>query len=233
MKRAIFTAIAMNAVAAVLAQDHLTPEPGPLADPREYQTKVREVFAEVLHSNVLLQVMFFPAFEPEEMAGIRKTDSGFEAFASKPSSHIWETYSIYEAESEEQRQADKEGKDFPLDPNSELAKMKRQFPSDFRKITVHTDGRVISAPLTERIRRVWQNMLLDARHPKNPAGGNDGETFHFSMWVYAHGWISGEVWSPEKGKTVALTRLAKALADYAREKTDEKKLSQLVKPLER
>jgi hypothetical protein len=177
--------------------------------------------------------VFFPAFEPEGIAGIRKTENGFEAFASKPSSHIWETYSIYEAESEEQREADREGRDFPLDPNSELAKMKRQFPSDFRKITVHTDSRAISAPLTERIRLVWQEMLLNARHPKNPPGGNDGETFHFSMWVYAHGWISGEVWSPERGKTVALTRLAEALADYARGKTDEKKLSQLVKPLER
>lgn len=232
MKRTAFVAIALSIVASARAQDHLTPEPGPLAAEHEYHVKVREVFAEVWRSNLLLQVVFFPAFEPEEMAGIRKKDNGFEAFASKPSSPIYETYSIYEEESEEQRQADREGKEFPLDPNSELAKMKRQFPSDFRKITVHTDSRVISAPLTERIRRVWQDMLLDARHPKNPPGGVDGETFHFSMWVYAHGAVSGEVWSPERGKTVALTRLAGALAEYARGKSDEKRLSQLVKPLE-
>jgi hypothetical protein len=228
MKRAMPIAIALSAVAASLAQDHLTPEPGPLADEREYQTKVREVFAEVLDSNVLLQVVFFPAFEPEEVAGIRKTENGFEAFASKPSSHIWETYSIYEAE--------KQGEGKPLSPDSPLAERKKQFPSDFRGITVHTDSRVISAPLTERIRLVWERMLLNARHPKidpNGSVGVDGETFHFSMWVYGHGWISGEVWSPERGRTVALTRLAQALADYAREKVDERKLSQLAKPLER
>ncbi len=110
--------------------------------------------------------------------------------------------------------------------------MKQQFPSDFREITVHTDSRGISAPLTERIRRVWQNMLLDARHPKRPPLGTDGETYHFSMWVYEHGIVSGEIWSPERGKTLFLTRLAEALADYAQGKADEKKLSQLLKPLE-
>jgi hypothetical protein len=225
MKRAVLTTIAIRVTAAALAQDHLTPEPGPLADEQEYQAKVREVFAEVWHSNMLLEVVFFPAFEPEEMAGIRKTESGFEAFASRPSSHIWETYSIYEAE--------KQTKGQPLNPDSPLAEMKKQFPSDFHQITVHTDSRVMSAPLTERIRRVWEDMLLNARHPKHPPLGTDGETYHFSMWIYEHGMVSGEVWSPKRGKTVAFTRLAEALADYARGKADEKKLTRLVKPLER
>ncbi|MEY2561540.1 MAG: hypothetical protein QOG51_1955 [Verrucomicrobiota bacterium] len=224
MKRAVFIAIAVHAAAAALAQDHLTPEPGPLADENEYHVKVREVFTEVWRKSVL-QVVFFPSFEPEEMAGIRKTENGFEAFASKPSSHIWETYLIYEAEKQTQ------GK--PLNPDSPLAEMKKQSPSDFRQITIHTDSRAISAPLTERIRRVWQDMLLNARHPKQPALGVDGETYHFSMWVYEHGIVSGEVWSPKRGKTLALTSLAEALADYTRGKADEKKLGQLLKPLER
>ena len=76
-------------------------------------------------------------------------------------------------------------------------------------------------------------MLLNARHPKNPPVGTDGETYNFSMWVIGHGMVSGEVWSPRKGRTVALTRLANALADYARGRADEAKLAQLVKPLER
>ena len=90
MKRAIFIA-AISTVASALAQDHLTPEPGPLAEEREYHVKVREVFAQVLDSHIVLRVVFFPSFSPEEIAGIRKTEHGFEAFASKPSSHIWET----------------------------------------------------------------------------------------------------------------------------------------------
>jgi hypothetical protein len=228
MKRVLFVAAAIVVTTAALGQDHLTPEPGPLADAgevREYYVKVREVFAEVFRSDVLVQVVFFRAPEPEEMAGIRKTETGFEAFASKPSSYIWETYSIFSAERQTHGQ--------PLEPGSSLAEMKRQFPSDFRQITVHTDSRAISAPLTERIRRVWEDMLLNARHPKNPPVGTDGETYNFSMWVDQHGMVSGEVWSPRKGKTVALTRLADALAEYARGKVDEKRLAQLVKPLER
>ena len=149
MKRILFVASVIVLATAAFAQDHLTPEPGPLADAgevREYYGKVREVFAEVFRSDLLLQVVFFRAPEPEEMAGIRKTESGFEAFASKPSSYIWETYSIFSAERQTHGQ--------PLQPDSPLAEMKRQFPSDFRQITVHTDSRVISAPSTERIRRV-------------------------------------------------------------------------------
>jgi hypothetical protein len=228
MKRVLFVATAIVVTTAALGQDHLTPEAGPLADGgeiHEYYGKVREVFADVFRSDLLLQVVFFRAPEPEEMAGIRKTESGFEAFASKPSSYIWETYSIFNAEKQSQGQ--------PLQPDSPLAEMKRQFPSDFRQITVHTDSRAISAPLTKRIRDVWEDMLLNARHPKDPPNGTDGETFNFSMWVDQHGMVSGEVWSPRKGKTVALTRLAEALAEYARGKVDEKKLAQLVKPLER
>jgi hypothetical protein len=232
MKTALFFALASCIATIASAQDYLTPQPGILAEEHEYYAKIREVFAEVYKSNVLLQVVLLPSFEPEEIAGIRKTDNGFESFVSKPSSHIWETYSIYEEETEEQRQADREGKELPLDPNSSLAEMKRQFPSDFRKITIHTDSRPIPASLTKRIERVWQRMLLEARHPKDPPAGCDGETFIFSMWIYAHGPVSGEVWSPRRGKTRALTDLAQAIADHARGKADEKKMNKLLQPLE-
>ncbi len=90
MKRAVFIVSAIWGASAAFGQDHLTPETGPLAEEREYHLKVREVFADVWRDS-LLQVVFFPAFEPEEMAGIRKKEGGFEAFASKPSSHIYET----------------------------------------------------------------------------------------------------------------------------------------------
>ena len=171
---------------------------------------------------------FFRRLSLRRLLGFERQTVALRLLAAKPSSHIWETYSIYEAEKQS------EGK--PLSPDAPLAERKKQFPSDFREITVHTDSRVIPAPLTERIRLVWERMLLNAKHPKidpNGAVGVDGETFHFSMWVIGHGWISGEVWSPERGRTVALIRLAEALADYAREKADEKKLTQLLKPLER
>ncbi|MEY2510791.1 MAG: hypothetical protein QOE26_1554 [Verrucomicrobiota bacterium] len=221
------------ATAIASAQDQLTPDPGILAEKHEYYAKLREVFAEVYRSNVVLQVVLLPSFEPEEIAGIRETDAGFEAFVAKPSSIIWETYSIYEAETEEQRRADEQGKDFPLDPNSGLVEMKRNNPSDFRKITIHIDARPIPTQLKTRIEHVWQRMLLGARHPVNPPNGTDGETFHFSMWIYGRGFVSAQTWSPDRGKARALTDLALALPEYARGAGDEKQLIKLLKPLER
>src|SRR3954454_20805878 len=82
----------------VVGQDHLTPEEGVLAGAQEYHRMIREVFSEIYHSDIVLQVVFLTAFQPEEIAGIRKTESGFQSFASRPSSHIWETYNIYQAE---------------------------------------------------------------------------------------------------------------------------------------
>jgi hypothetical protein len=209
----------------VVSQDHLTPEEGVLAGGQEYNRMIREVFGEIYHSDIVLKVVFLPAFQPEEIAGIRKTETGFESFASRPSSHIWETYGIYQAE--------KQNRGAAIDPNSPLAEMKRKFPSDFHDIAIQIQTRQISAQMTERVRRVWQDMLLAAKHPKVGALGTDGETFHFSMWVYQHGMLSGQVFSPQRGRTLALTRLAEALAEYAEGKGDEKKLSDLLKPLER
>ena len=232
-KSSLFSVLVCCLATVASGQDHLTPEPGIFGDEHDYFVKVREVFAEVYLTKVILQVVVLPSFQPEEIAGIRKTDAGFEAFVAKPSSIIWETYTIYEEETEEQRQADREGKDFPLDPNSELAKMKRQSPSDFRKITIHTDARPISVPVKERIERAWQKMLLAARHPKTPRLGLDGVEFHFSMFIIEHGIVTAEVWSPDRGKARAFTELAEALIEFARWGTDEAKLKSLLKPLER
>lgn len=219
--------------AVLLAQDHLTPEPGILAEMDDYHAKIREMFAETLAGEVILQVVFLPSFEVEEIAGIRKTDKGFEAFATKPSSSVWGTYSIWEIESGKQHMTDEHGNEVPLEKHPYLSELKKSYPSDFRQITVKTEVRPIPAPLADRIENVWQKMLLDARHPKDPTLGLDGETFHFSMWIRYHGIVSASIWSPDRGRTLALTYLAEALANYARGGTDEATLIKFLKPLER
>jgi len=221
------------ALARVVAQDHLTPEPGILAEEDEYFAKIREVFGDTYRGENVLQVVFLPSFELEEIAGIRKTEKGFEAFASKPSSQIWATYTIWAIETGKQRWNDEHGDPIPAEKNPMLPTLKKDAPSDFRQITVHTDTRPIGGPVVERIERVWQKMLLEARHPANPVLGTDGETFHFSMWIRAHGIVSASVWSPDRGRTLAFTYLAEALADYARGTTDEKKLISFIKRVER
>src|SRR6266481_266390 len=232
MRAALVITIACWPAILSVSQDHLSPEPGILAKEDDYYLKLRDVFAEVYRSKVVLQVVLIPSFQAEEIVGIRKTDKGFEAFAPTPSSSVWSTYNIWAIESGEQCWKDEHGHDIPLEKNPTLADLKSHAPSDFRLISVHTDSRPISARPTERIERVWQKMLLDAQHPKNPGLGADGETYHFSMWIRMHGIVSGEVWSPSEGKTLALTNLAKALANYAKGHADEDSLSKLLKSFE-
>jgi hypothetical protein len=207
MKLAIIAFAMFTAAETAVAQDHLIPETGVLAQDEGYHIKLTELLAETLRGDSVLQVVFLPSFQPEAVAGIRKAGNGFEAFASKPSYHI----------------AEKIG----------AAELDKESTPDFRDLTVHTERRAISVPLTERIRRIWQDMLLNTRYPKSPRIGTDGMDVHFSMWVLGHGFISGQIWSPRHGKTLALVDLADALGAYAEGKLDEKKLVQFLKPFER
>jgi hypothetical protein len=207
MKSAIIALALFAAAVSALAQDHLIPERGVFTQDEAYHIKVRELLAEAFGGEIVLQAVFLPSFEPEAIAGIRKTDNGFEAFASRSSYHI----------------AEKIG----------AAQLSKESPPDFRDLTVHTKTCAISGALTERIRRIWQDMVLNARYPKSPRVGTDGMDVHFSLWVLGHGFVGGQIWSPQRGKTAALEDLAEVLGDYAEGKADEKKLAKSVRRLER
>jgi hypothetical protein len=75
MKTPHCLAAALFAIASAVAQDHLTPDDDPLS-------------RDVLRREIVVQVLKVPSFQPEEIAGIRRSAKGFEAFASKPSAHI-------------------------------------------------------------------------------------------------------------------------------------------------
>ena len=220
------------AFAIAAAQDHLTPEGDPFAED-EYHAKIREVFGDVLRRDIVVEVLFVPSFQPEQIAGIRRSEKGFEAFASKPSAHIWTTFNIQEIESGKQRWTDVDGKPIPPEKNPSLPDMKKHAPSDYRQIRVHTDAHPVSDTLTERIRKVWQEMLANARKPTDDDLGLDGETYHFSMPARDRRAQSGTVWSPSDGKTLALVSLAETLAEYARGRADEIALIKKLETLER
>jgi hypothetical protein len=231
MRTALGTIVMLIATSAI-AQDHLRPEAGDLWNQDEYYTKIRKVFADSLRHDIIVELVFVPSFQPEEIIGIRKKGEGFEAFASKPSSHIWSTFNIREIETGKQRWFDEHGKPIPPEKNPSLSDLKKRAPSDFGQIRVHTDARPLSAALTERIRVVWQNMVLQAQEARDRGFGVDGEDFHFSLPLPGRGTVSATVWSPSSGKTLALVNLAQALADYARRKADQRTLSKLLEPLE-
>ena len=232
MRRDFCLATTAFAVASAVAQDHLTPETDPLTKD-EYHARIREVFADVLRRDFVVQVLLVPSFQPEEIAGIRRSDKGFEAFASKPSSHIWTTFNIQKIESGKQRWMDEHGDPIPPEKNPSLPDLKKHAPSDYRQIHVHTDTRPISDALTERIRDIWRDMLVNARQPTGRNLGVDGEDYHFSMPLRGRGTISATVWSPSGGKTLALASLGQALADYARGSADEAALIKSLNPIER
>ena len=217
---------------SAIAQDHLRPEAGDLWNRDEYYAKIRKVFADTLRHDIVVELVFVPSFQPEEIIGIRKKGQAFEAFASKPSSHIWSTFNILEIETGKQRWFDEHGKPIPPEKNPSLPDLKKHAPSDFGEIRVHTDARPLSAALTQRIRTVWQNMVLQAQEPRDRELGVDGEDFHFSLQLAGGGTVTATVWSPSSGKTLALVNLAQALGDYARGKADEHTLSKLLEPLE-
>jgi len=227
-----FVALPLLAVSSAVAQDRLIPEDDPFAHD-EYHAKIREVFADVLRCDIVVQLLLVPSFQPEEIAGIRKSEKGFEAFASKPSAHIWTTFNIQEIESGKQRWMDEHNNPIPPEKNPSLPDMKKRAPSDYREIHVHTDTRPISDALTERIRSIWQDMLVNARTPNDHNLGVDGEDYHFSMPLGSRGSVSATVWSPSDGKTLALVLLGEALADYARRRIDEAALIRKLVPLER
>jgi hypothetical protein len=232
VRKLLCLAIALFAIASALAQDHLKPEGDPLTQD-EYHGKIREVFANVLRHDIIVQVLLVPSFQPEEIAGIRRSEKGFEAFASKPSAQIWTTFNIQEIESGKERWLDERGKPIPPEKNPSLPDMKKRAPSDYRQIHVHTDTRPISDALTDRIRSIWEDMLLNARQPTDRNLGTDGEDYHFSMRIRTRGTVSATIWSPSGGKTLALVLLGEVLADYARGRADEAALIKRLKALER
>jgi hypothetical protein len=88
---------------------------------------------------------------------------------------------IQEIQSGEQRWMDEHDNSIPSEKNLSLPDMKKRAPSDYRQIHVHTDTRPISDALTERIRSIWRDMLVNAREPTDHSLGVDGEDYHFSM----------------------------------------------------
>jgi len=228
---AIFlTAIMLAHTAA--AQEYLEPEPGVLAQMDNYDVKIGRVFAAAYAGDVVLRAFILPSFVPEEVVGIRHTDERYEAFVMAPTSTIWNTEIVRLYESGHITTSDNNGKPVPLAKNVEYQKLKRRTP-DIRKITAKTKAVALPGPLAQRIAQVWQRMLLDARHPKAPRDGNDGATYHFSMWIQGYGIVSASIWSPDEGsRTGALTDLASALAQYAKGQLDSEQLAKALKPLE-
>lgn len=220
--------------ATAIAQDQLAPETGVLGEaPDEYRMKLRYVFADAYTSDVVLRVVILESFEPEEVVGVRKTDTGYEVFRMLPSSTVWDTEVVRLFGAVAADELSKEGGGRAPDQSEPFQGLKQRTPSDYHSITARTQRAGIAAPIAERIANVWQTMLLDARHPKDPLFCVDGTSYHFSMEISMRGVVSAQTHSPaEDTRAWKLTQLAHGLSRYAGGKTDTQGVCELLNALE-
>lgn len=197
------------------AQDHLEPEPAVLSDRDPYYSKLQEVFAHGYRPEVILRIVIAPSSIPEEVAGIRKTADGYQAFAVTSESAVWDTYFILTAR-----------------PSGDvLRNLKRRAPSDYREIVTHVYSAPISLKVVQRLVQIWQEMLLNTRKPTDRSIGLDGTTYRFDLLSIKG--KSAEVWSPKKGtKALALVQIGIALSKYARHQLNEKELTRTLQTFE-
>jgi hypothetical protein len=211
------------------AQDRLIPDAEMPATSKIYWLKVRDVLAQAFEEGVTTRAVVLPSFRVEYAVGLRRTKVGVEAFVVRASSSIWDVEYLKMIEEERVLYVDEEGKRVPLERNEEYQELKKNTPSDHRKIKTRRNARPIPAALAARLESVWHTAILSARYPTETGDGCDGETYHFSAQIPKRGLLSAHVWSPEPdSKTGRLVALTDALADYASGKIALKRLSEEV-----
>jgi hypothetical protein len=215
----------------VYAQERLEPWPKSLSGD-EYYAKIHEILAEAYRNDVVLRVVIAPSFQPEEIAGIRKTASGYEVFDVKPTTAIWDTLSLREYKSGRWPVTNTNGKAFAPENNPIVQSLQQaHVPSDYGQIKVQSHSVPIPADVAERIIQVWKKMLADAREPNQRRIGVDGETYRFDLLQPQMN--SAGIWSPdENSRTAAMVKLGIVLAEYARSQSNQEKLASAIKQIE-
>jgi hypothetical protein len=182
----------------------------------------------------MLRALVMPSFQKEYVVGIRAKNKAVEAFILEPSSSIWDTELVRLRENGEIKELTREGnafKEVPPKKSAALKKLKERTPADYRTIKASRFARPIPGELAGEMTAIWRTMLLDVRHPPEGAFEDvmDGDTYHFSAWIWGRGAISGHAHEPDpESKTGRLASLADALGDYARGKADLTLLKQEV-----
>jgi hypothetical protein len=114
-------------------------------------------------------------------------------------------------------------------------------PEDMKRVLPHINSNVlraeadIDAKAAKMLESVWESMLLRVRHSKEEITGLDGENYHFANAVERRGYLTGKVWSPDKGTPASdLVEIAKALRDYPKlPETERGKSSQAITKMAR
>jgi hypothetical protein len=206
--------------------DHLIPDCGVLAEPDRYLLTVHHVFEAAFQDDVPLRAIAVPSFEREYAIGVRESKEGAELFLLLPSSQIWDTEILQEFE-EGKIKSTVKGRIVTLEQDPAYQRVKKTAPSDYRKIRVEREARPLPKDVADRLKALWDEMLLNVRHPAELEHGQDGETYYFSAWLRGRGQLSGHAWSPEPAsKTGRLVALVGALKDYSCRKLELNQLTE-------
>ncbi len=218
MRPCVTLALVLSWGSIAVAQDHLIPDTGVLADPDEYRLRVHHVFKAAFEWGVIGRVVS----DEEFVVGLRRTDQGFEAFRLEASSSIFDTVRLLQFERGEIEEAGPDGGAIPLEKNREYQALKKRTPADYRTIKAVEMKRPIPEALTDDIWSLWNTMLLGVRHPEKPINVLHGPaTCYYSAFIFGRGEVSGHSGDAGTGPSLALAKVTERLDEYVRGKCDE------------
>jgi hypothetical protein len=145
------------------------------------------VLARAWRRDVVLRMVNIPPFQPESVAGIARTSTGYSAFEATALKHIWAVLDFDH----------KQGK------------------GNYRSVRPLLHERPLSASLVARIAAVWRRVLVDPRnYGKDPAMSLDTDQFSFYLAFLPRERMTAHMtgWGPH---TWQLIGVAGALSSHA------------------
>jgi hypothetical protein len=175
---------------------HLEPESSILSGGEDlffanYYAIVQDAFQEVYSRDFVLRAVVMPSFQPEFVVAMQPKDDGFQLVALNPEQSLW-SYIARDMVKNGQIRKIRDDTSGAGEPDSQSTK---EPPSDYHDMPLARCSVDIDAARGERIKHVWQAVLMQTRYDEKGRQGSDGVTFHFSMFVN-YQFLAGRVWTP-------------------------------------
>jgi hypothetical protein len=183
--------------------------------------------------DIVLQVRVYPSFTNRYVAGVRNARHGPAVFRAEYRTNPWDHDVAMKADA---AAGPAEAVKHP-GPQAFQEAMRRGYAAGWSKSPVAYCESSLDPALAERIRAVWQAMILDAKPPTGHSTGLDGATYHFSMPLAGGGHGEAHTWSPPVGsRPRQLVDIADGMVRYcetARPEVEREGLETAVAALEK
>lgn len=209
---------------SVFAEDYLAPLPSILGGDEflgNYDMRLQAVFKDAYDRTVNIRMLAVPSFSPEYAVGLlSKSDPRrgppYRIFTLSPTAQIWTYETIDMIKRGDEKIITRDGKD---GAEQEVARLQSLVPADVKDLKIKRCESDIADDLGRRIIEVWRKMLLRTRYIEKDTVGLDGETYYFGINSTSSGYMSGQVWSPDRDSTTGnLVALAETMRDVCNRK---------------